>query len=88
MRLHPDSGSSVTYIGHVTWSADGQMRNPMGIALNAAGNLYVSDYQDKRIQKFDLNANFGVKKRNFAEKFSQAYMSKLIRIKNPLSFFA
>ncbi|MCX7973726.1 MAG: hypothetical protein N3B16_04415 [Candidatus Aminicenantes bacterium] len=30
----------------------------MGLALDSQGNLYVSDYQNKRIQKFDHNGNF------------------------------
>lgn len=57
-RPRPGSEISVSYIGRGTGTGDGQMRNPMGIALDLQGNLYVSDYQNKRIQKFDQNGNF------------------------------
>ena len=39
-------------------SGDGQFRNAQGIALDALGNVYVSDWFLHRVQKFDSSGNF------------------------------
>jgi len=39
-------------------SGDGQLRAPKGIAADAAGNIYVADSQNHRIQVFDPNGAF------------------------------
>ncbi|MCU0236944.1 MAG: hypothetical protein MUC72_07655 [Acidobacteria bacterium] len=39
-------------------SGDGQFNDPSGIALDADGNVYVSDYSNERIQKFTANGAF------------------------------
>ncbi len=36
----------------------GQFRSPWGIAVDGAGNVYVSDTGNQRIQKFDRDGNF------------------------------
>ena len=38
--------------------ADGQFFNPWGIAVDGAGNVYVADTANSRIQKFDAAGNF------------------------------
>jgi hypothetical protein len=42
--------------GHGT--ADGLFDDPEGIALDSSGNVYVSDYNNERIQKFTANGVF------------------------------
>ncbi len=42
--------------GHGT--ADGLFDNPEGIALDSSGNVYVSDFNNERIQKFTANGVF------------------------------
>ena len=42
----------------LTSQQDGYIRNSYGIALDEAGNIYVADYYNNRIQKFDQNGNF------------------------------
>lgn len=42
-------------------SEDGQFKNPQGIAIDTAGNVYVADSLNYRIQKFDRDGNFIVK---------------------------
>ena len=37
---------------------DGQFALPQGIALDSAGNVYVADFGNARIQKFDANGKF------------------------------
>jgi tripartite motif-containing protein 71 len=36
----------------------GELNNPSGVATDAAGNVYVIDVQNDRIQKFDSSGNF------------------------------
>lgn len=42
-----------------TWggngTADGQFSGPQGIAVDSAGNVYVADTNNNRIQKFTLS---------------------------------
>jgi DNA-binding beta-propeller fold protein YncE len=39
-------------------SGDGQFSNPSGIAIDSSGNVYVSDSNNDRVQKFDSNGFF------------------------------
>ncbi len=39
-------------------TADGQFQLPQGIAFDSSGNVYVADYLNARIQKFDSNGTF------------------------------
>lgn len=39
-------------------SGDGQLVSPLGLAADPAGNLYVADNGNERIQKFDANGGF------------------------------
>ena len=36
-------------------TGDGQFNNLFGVAVDAAGNVYVADYNNARIQKFDTS---------------------------------
>jgi len=42
-------------------TADGQFSTPTGIAVDSAGNVYVSEGNGNRVQKFDSNGNFLLK---------------------------
>ena len=37
---------------------DGMFKRATGIAVDIDGNIFVSDYETKRVQKFDTNGNF------------------------------
>src|SRR2546425_927986 len=39
-------------------TGDGQFFSPNGIAIDLAGNVYVVDSVNNRVQKFDSNGNF------------------------------
>lgn len=39
-------------------SGEGQFKDPRGVALDGAGNLYVVDSRNKRVQKFNSNGEF------------------------------
>ena len=45
-----------------TWGSpgrgDGEFFQPIGVAVNSAGQVYVTDFRNYRIQKFDANGNF------------------------------
>ena len=45
------TGTFLTTSGSVG-SVDGQFSNPLGVATDASGNVYVSDVGNYRIQKF------------------------------------
>lgn len=46
------------FLGEITDMGDGQFDDPVGIALDTMGNVYVVDQGNNRIQKFDSNGNF------------------------------
>ncbi|OPZ44804.1 MAG: Virginiamycin B lyase [Euryarchaeota archaeon ADurb.BinA087] len=39
-------------------TADGQFNNPRGVAVDGAGNVYVADTQNDRVQKFTVTGTF------------------------------
>ena len=41
-----------------TGNGDGQFDEPRGVAIDSAGNVYVSDHKNNRIQKFDSSGNY------------------------------
>lgn len=51
-----DSVTVTQFGGHGT--TDGLFNHPSGIALDGAGNVYVSDFYNQRIQKFTANGVF------------------------------
>src|SRR5262245_9461033 len=60
LLLAGTAGASVTFV--LQWGSqgtgDGQFNFPAGVAVNSAGQVYVADFGNHRIQKFDANGNF------------------------------
>ncbi|MDQ6723597.1 MAG: hypothetical protein M3Z01_04960 [Thermoproteota archaeon] len=64
-QFPPPTSSIKTYNFTRAWGSNGtdngqfgQYNSPNGIAIDSSGNLYVSDYDNNRIQKFDSNGTF------------------------------
>ncbi len=55
-------GSSVRYLLEDQWGTSGeepgQFREPMGIAVDNEGNVYVADARNQRVQKFTPQGEF------------------------------
>jgi sugar lactone lactonase YvrE len=60
-------------------SEDGQFKFPQGIAIDTAGNVYVADSLNYRIQKFDRDGNF-IAKWPIGAAFCIAYASGTIYV--------
>lgn len=56
MKFSPDGTVLSAFGGR--GGGDGQFNSPGELALDGAGNVYVSDFLNSRIQKFDPNGNF------------------------------
>ena len=58
----PAVSAAETYVVTATWgtngSGDGQLHYPEDIALDAAGNVYVTDGGNHRFEKFTSNGTF------------------------------
>jgi DNA-binding beta-propeller fold protein YncE len=54
--------SSNSQVFDFQWGAagggNGQFNQPIGIAIDSLGNVFVADSGNNRIQKFDLNGNY------------------------------
>src|SRR6478672_8246490 len=51
------NGTFITKWG-TNGTADGQFNDPWGVAIDSSGSVYVADYGNNRIQKFDSNGKF------------------------------
>lgn len=57
-----DSGMSSTKLSpNYPFTLDGELNEPIGIAVDSGGNVYVADTNNKRIQKFDTTGKFVAK---------------------------
>jgi sugar lactone lactonase YvrE len=52
LQVFDSSGAYLTTVGGSWGSRSSQVRNIEGLALDAAGNLYMAEYENARIQKF------------------------------------
>ena len=56
-----DSGMSATKLSpNYPFTLPGELNEPIGIAVDGAGNVYVADTNNKRIQKFDPTGKFAL----------------------------
>jgi DNA-binding beta-propeller fold protein YncE len=52
IQVFDSSGAYLTTIGGNWGGNNGQLRNPMGVDVDGAGNVYVAENENQRIQKF------------------------------------
>jgi DNA-binding beta-propeller fold protein YncE len=57
VQVFDQDGNFVAQFGS-PGSGEGQLNEPVGLAVDANGNIYVADTWNKRIQVFDPNFNF------------------------------
>lgn len=61
VRKYDSSGSFVKEwgkSGNESGSGNGEFSSPMGIAVDTSGNVYVADYDNSRVQKFDSSGGY------------------------------
>jgi len=58
IKVYDANGSLEGTWGDVPGNGAGQFRNPVGIAVDADGNVYVADTGNHQIQKWDANGQF------------------------------
>ena len=56
-------------------SGDGEFQNPQDVAIDSLGNLYVTDTNNHRIQKFDNNGQFIIEWGTFGSNHGRACIS-------------
>jgi DNA-binding beta-propeller fold protein YncE len=64
IKFNPDSGAIVSRWGGTAGGDPGQFKGPSGVGVDAAGNLYVSDIGNWRVQKLDSTGGFVEQWRN------------------------
>jgi sugar lactone lactonase YvrE len=58
IRKYSDSGTTLQTISKGSGSGNGQVRLPLDLAFDSAGNLWVADTENDRVQQFDAAGNF------------------------------
>jgi len=58
IKKYDSAGNFVTQWGERVGKGDGEFSLPTGIATDWNGNVYVDDFRNKRIQKFDNDGNY------------------------------
>jgi tripartite motif-containing protein 71 len=58
IKKYDSEGKFVTQWGERVGKGDGEFSLPTGIATDWDGNVYVDDFRNKRIQKFDNDGNY------------------------------
>jgi hypothetical protein len=60
INVHDLNGALIVRVGS-QGVGDGQFNNPVGVAVDAQGFIYVADMGNSRVQKFDRSGNFVTK---------------------------